>query len=190
MRLDKFMKVSRLAKRRSEAHEALEHGRITKDGKPLKPGYQVKPGDVLEIHYATRFVTVRVREVPLRVTPGVKPADLYEVLDTRKDEPRTGYDLGRHQRCARARPSGRAGTAARPCVAGSPLRLGRQQRRVRHPPQRRSRACFGRCWTTANRTRSKRAPATRLQRLPTFAIALPGPMNARCRPSRRASAIA
>ena len=54
VRLDKFMKVSRLAKRRSEAHEALEHGRITKDGKPLKPGYQVKPGDVLEIHYATQ----------------------------------------------------------------------------------------------------------------------------------------
>ena len=86
VRLDKFMKVSRLAKRRSEAHEALEHGRITQDGKALKPGYQVKPGDVLEIHYATKFVTVRVREVPLRVTPAVKPADLYEILDSRKDE--------------------------------------------------------------------------------------------------------
>ena len=86
MRLDKFMKVSRLAKRRSEAHEALEHGRIAKDGKPLKPGYQVKPGDVLEIHYATKFVTVRVREVPLRLTPGVKPADLYDILESRKDE--------------------------------------------------------------------------------------------------------
>ena len=86
VRLDKFMKVSRLAKRRSEAHEALEHGRITRDGKPLKPGYQVKPGDVLEIHYATRFVTVRVCEVPLRITPSLKPADLYEILDSRRDE--------------------------------------------------------------------------------------------------------
>ncbi|HZV76852.1 MAG TPA: RNA-binding S4 domain-containing protein [Candidatus Babeliales bacterium] len=86
MRLDKFMKVSRLARRRSEAHEALEHGRITKDGRPLKPGYQVKSGDQLEIHYATKFVTVRVREVPLRVTPAVKPADLYEILDSRKDD--------------------------------------------------------------------------------------------------------
>jgi ribosomal 50S subunit-recycling heat shock protein len=81
MRLDKFMKVARLSKRRTEAHEALEHGRITKDGKPLKPAYSVKPGDVLEIHYATRNVTVRVREVPLRVTPGVRPADLYEIVD-------------------------------------------------------------------------------------------------------------
>jgi ribosomal 50S subunit-recycling heat shock protein len=87
MRLDKFMKISRLSKRRTEAHEALEHGRITKDGKALKPAYQVKPGDVLVIHYATRFVTVRIREVPLRMTPGVKPADLYEVLDMRKDDP-------------------------------------------------------------------------------------------------------
>lgn len=81
------MKVSRLSKRRSEAHEALEHGRITKDGRTLKPGYQVKPGDVLEIHYATKFVTVRVREVPLRVTPGTKPAELYDVLETRRDDP-------------------------------------------------------------------------------------------------------
>lgn len=86
VRLDKFMKVSRLAKRRSEAHEALEHGRITRDGQALKPGYQVKPGDVLEIHYATKFLTVRVREVPLRVTPSTKPADLYEILGSRRDE--------------------------------------------------------------------------------------------------------
>ena len=81
------MKVSRLSKRRSEAHEALEHGRVTKDGKTLKPGYQVKAGDVLEIHYATRFVTVRVVDVPLRMTPAVKPAELYEILDQRRDEP-------------------------------------------------------------------------------------------------------
>lgn len=87
MRLDKFMKVARLSKRRTEAHEALEHGRITKGGKPVKPAYQVKPGDVLEIHYSTRFVTVRVREVPLRMTPQVRPADLYEIIETRRDDP-------------------------------------------------------------------------------------------------------
>jgi ribosomal 50S subunit-recycling heat shock protein len=87
VRLDKFMKVSRLSKRRSEAHEALEHGRITKDGKALKPAYQVKPGDVLELHYATKYVTVRVLDVPLRVTPSVKAGDLYEILDSRKDDP-------------------------------------------------------------------------------------------------------
>lgn len=87
MRLDKFMKVSRLSKRRSEAHEALVHGRITKEGVPLKPGYQVKPGDVLVIHYATKFVTVRVLDVPLRVVPGLKPAELYEIVGRRGDDP-------------------------------------------------------------------------------------------------------
>jgi ribosomal 50S subunit-recycling heat shock protein len=75
------MKVARLARRRSEAHEALEHRRVFKDGVPLKPAYAVKPGDILKIHYATRCVTVRVREVPLRVTPSVRPADLYEQLE-------------------------------------------------------------------------------------------------------------
>lgn len=87
MRLDKFMKISRLSKRRSEAHEALVYGRITKSDRTLKPGYQVKAGDVLIIHYATKFVTVRIREVPLRVTPAMKPADLYDVLEQRADEP-------------------------------------------------------------------------------------------------------
>ncbi len=87
MRLDKFMKIARLSKRRTEAHEALEHGRITKDGKPLKPAYNVKPGDVLEIHYATRYVTVRVREVPLRMTPAIKPSQLYDIVESRKDDP-------------------------------------------------------------------------------------------------------
>lgn len=86
MRLDKFMKVSRLSKRRGEAHDALTAGRITKDGKALKPGYRVQVGDVLEIHYATRYVTVEIRGVPLRVTPGVRSEELYAVLATRADD--------------------------------------------------------------------------------------------------------
>jgi ribosomal 50S subunit-recycling heat shock protein len=86
------MKVSRLSKRRSEAHEALEHGRITKDGRALKPAYQVKAGDVLAIHYATRLVTVRILDVPMRVTPAVKPAALYEVLSTKRDDPGDGWE--------------------------------------------------------------------------------------------------
>ena len=87
MRLDKFLKVSRLAKRRSEAHDALVAGRITRDGRTLKPGYDVKPGDVLVLHYATKYLTVRVREVPERVTPALRNATLYEVLEERRDEP-------------------------------------------------------------------------------------------------------
>jgi ribosomal 50S subunit-recycling heat shock protein len=81
------LKVSRLAKRRSEAHEALVAGRITRDGRPVKPGYDVKAGDVLELHYARKFVTVRVLVVPEKVTPALKAIALYEVVAERRDEP-------------------------------------------------------------------------------------------------------
>jgi len=81
------MKVARLAKRRTEAHDALVAGRITKDGRTLKPGYDVKSGDVLEIHYATKFLTVRVLQVPLRMLPSTKPVDLYEIVGERRDDP-------------------------------------------------------------------------------------------------------
>jgi ribosomal 50S subunit-recycling heat shock protein len=87
MRIDKYLKVSRLAKRRAEAHEALVNGRIAKDGKPLKPGYEVKAGDVLVLHYARKFLTVRVLHVPERVTPALRTIEMYEVLDERRDEP-------------------------------------------------------------------------------------------------------
>ena len=87
MRLDKFLKVSRLAKRRSEAHEGIVNGRIEKDGRPLKPGYDVKVGDVLVIHYARKTLTVRIREVPLRVLPSLKPAELYEILTEAREDP-------------------------------------------------------------------------------------------------------
>ncbi|HYW55213.1 MAG TPA: RNA-binding S4 domain-containing protein [Dongiaceae bacterium] len=87
LRLDKFMKVSRLAKRRAEAKDGIEAGRITKDERSLKPGYDVKVGDVLVIHYRTKFLTVRVLLVPERVLPSLKPADMYEIVEERKDDP-------------------------------------------------------------------------------------------------------
>jgi ribosomal 50S subunit-recycling heat shock protein len=87
LRIDKYLKISRLAKRRSEAHEALVNGRITRGGQPLKPGYDVKVGDVLELHYSRKFVTVRILHVPLKVTPGLRDVVLYEVLAERRDDP-------------------------------------------------------------------------------------------------------
>jgi ribosomal 50S subunit-recycling heat shock protein len=88
MRLDKYLKVSRLAKRRAEAKDGIEAGRITKDDRQLKPGYEVKVGDVLVIHYRAKFLTVRVMVVPERVLPSLKPAEMYEILDDRKDDAR------------------------------------------------------------------------------------------------------
>jgi ribosomal 50S subunit-recycling heat shock protein len=80
------LKVSRLAKRRAEAKDGIEAGRITTDGRTLKPGYDVKVGDVLVIHYRTKFLTVRVALVPERVLPSLKPAEMYEIVDERKDD--------------------------------------------------------------------------------------------------------
>ena len=68
--------------------QILDAGRITLAGRVLKPGYEVKVGDVLVIHYRTRFVTVRVLMVPERVVPSLKPADLYELVEERRDDPR------------------------------------------------------------------------------------------------------
>jgi ribosomal 50S subunit-recycling heat shock protein len=86
------LKVSRLSKRRTEAKEGIDAGRVTKADRILKAGYDVKVDDVLVIHYRTRFLTVRVRLVPERVLPSLKPADLYEIVDERKDDPRDWLD--------------------------------------------------------------------------------------------------
>ena len=87
MRLDLFLKVSRLAKRRSEAKEGIEAGRITKDERPLKPGYVVKIGDILTIHYRTRYLTVRVLDVPARIVPKLVASSLYEIVAEQRDDP-------------------------------------------------------------------------------------------------------
>ncbi len=70
MRLDKYLKVARLAKRRSEAKEALDAGRIECAGRPVKASYQVKVGDELLIHYARDDVRVRIDAVPERAAKG------------------------------------------------------------------------------------------------------------------------
>ena len=63
MRLDKFLKVSRLIKRRTIANEACDASRILANGKPAKASYQVKIGDVLEIAFAQRTMKIEVLNV-------------------------------------------------------------------------------------------------------------------------------
>ena len=60
MRLDKFLKVSRLIKRRTVANEACDAGRVTVNGKPAKASYQVSVGDVIEIVFGNKSVKVEV----------------------------------------------------------------------------------------------------------------------------------
>ena len=63
MRLDKYLKVSRLIKRRTVANEACDAGRVMINGKTAKAGTDVKVGDVIEIGFGTRNVTVEVLDV-------------------------------------------------------------------------------------------------------------------------------
>ena len=60
MRLDKWLKVSRLIKRRTVANEACDNGRISVDGRVVKASYEVKPGDILELKIGQRIVRVEV----------------------------------------------------------------------------------------------------------------------------------
>ena len=63
MRLDKYLKVSRLIKRRTVANEACDAGRVTINGKVAKAGTEVKVGDIIEIGFGTRNVKVEVLDV-------------------------------------------------------------------------------------------------------------------------------
>ena len=63
MRLDKYLKVSRLIKRRTVANEAYDAGRVLVNDKPAKASVQVKTGDTVEIQFGSRNVKVEVLEV-------------------------------------------------------------------------------------------------------------------------------
>ena len=63
MRLDKYLKVSRLIKRRTVANEACDAAKVTVNGRPAKASYDVKVGDVIEIAFGQRTVKVEVLAV-------------------------------------------------------------------------------------------------------------------------------
>ena len=63
MRLDKYLKISRIIKRRTVANEAADAGRITVNGKVAKPSSDVKAGDVLEIRFGAKTMRVCVESV-------------------------------------------------------------------------------------------------------------------------------
>ena len=71
MRLDKYLKVSRLIKRRTVANEACENGLVTVNGKAARASYEVKVGDEISLRFGQRTLTVEV----LSVQETVKQAD-------------------------------------------------------------------------------------------------------------------
>ncbi len=76
MRLDKFLKVSRLIKRRSVANEACDAGRVKVNGRQAKASTRVKAGDEIEISFGTRTVRVEV----LRIAETVKKEEAAELF--------------------------------------------------------------------------------------------------------------
>jgi ribosomal 50S subunit-recycling heat shock protein len=81
MRLDKYLKVTRIIKRRTVANEACDAAHVTANGRPAKASYDVKVGDVLEITFGARTLRIRVLEV--KDTVGKDAASsLYEVIES------------------------------------------------------------------------------------------------------------
>jgi len=80
MRIDKFLKVSRFIRRRTVANDACGNEHISVNGKVVKPSYDVKIGDIIEIAFGTRVLRVRVTDIK----DSTKKADagtMYEVVD-------------------------------------------------------------------------------------------------------------
>ena len=79
MRLDKYLKVSRLIKRRTVANEACDAGRVSVNDKVAKASAEVKPGDIITISFGTKDVKVRVREI-LDTTKKEAAGEMFEYL--------------------------------------------------------------------------------------------------------------
>ena len=80
MRLDKYLKVSRLIKRRTVANDACDADRILVNGRQAKASYQVKVGDVIEIVFGSRTLKVEVTQVADNVAKSDAPAMYKELV--------------------------------------------------------------------------------------------------------------
>lgn len=79
MRLDKYLKVSRLIKRRTVANEACDNGLVTVNDKPARASYEVKEGDRISLRFGARIITVEVLSVQETVRQS-KAAALYRQI--------------------------------------------------------------------------------------------------------------
>ena len=82
MRLDKFLKVARILKRRTVSKELAANQRVIVNGRTAKPATDIKAGDIIEVIFGQRSLTVRVLEVRDNVRKN-EAADLYEVVEER-----------------------------------------------------------------------------------------------------------
>ena len=79
MRLDKYLKVSRLIKRRTVANDACDGGRVSVNGKQVKPSYTVKIGDIIEIAFGERKIKARITQIN-EVVRKENASDMYEII--------------------------------------------------------------------------------------------------------------
>ena len=79
MRIDKFLKVSRLIKRRTVANDACDNAHVSVNGKPVKASYDVKTGDIIEIAFGERVLKARVLKVLDHVGKN-DAGELYEII--------------------------------------------------------------------------------------------------------------
>ncbi len=86
MRIDKFLKMSRVIKRRTVANEACDAGRVEVNGKPARASYEVKPGDVVAIQFGNRAVKFEVKSVQPVTGKDAAPA-MYEMLAEPGEKP-------------------------------------------------------------------------------------------------------
>lgn len=80
MRLDKFLKVSRLIKRRTVANEVSDLGRIFVNGNQAKPSKQLKEGDIIKIEYPNRIVQAKILKIPQGNVSIQESGTLYEII--------------------------------------------------------------------------------------------------------------
>lgn len=81
MRLDKFLKVSRLIKRRTVANEVSDLGRVMVNGNPAKPSKQLKEGDIIKIENPNKLVNVRILKIPTGNVSIQEAPSLYEAVE-------------------------------------------------------------------------------------------------------------
>lgn len=82
MRLDKFLKVSRLIKRRTVANEVSDLGRIFVNGNQAKPSKQLKEGDIIKIEYPNRIVQAKILKIPQGNVSIQESGTLYEIIES------------------------------------------------------------------------------------------------------------
>jgi len=83
MRLDQFLKLSRLIKQRTMAKQACDGGRISLLGRKARAGSEVRAGDEIVLNLRDRFIRIRVLEIPKGNVSKVRSRTLYEVLEER-----------------------------------------------------------------------------------------------------------